>query len=132
MSNLLFLTYADLVADGAGSFARALTGSLTFTAAAFFKRGLQIRFVDSLDVFHDESLLEILSCAVDDELGNLFERKRDGNFQRRRQIDTRRLDVCFRPRSAVVNRVRGTNNFYRRVDVRASDVFVRDDFFQRG
>ena len=49
---LFLLAFANLVADGAAGFARALARSLAFAAAAALECRLQVRFVDSLDVFH--------------------------------------------------------------------------------
>ena len=56
---LFFTAFADLVADGAGSFARALARRLTFAAAALVERVLKIRFVDGFDVFHFDYLQKI-------------------------------------------------------------------------
>ena len=127
----LFLAFTNLVADGATGFARALARGLAFAATAAFARGLKIRFVDGLDVFHGISSLN-LSGAVDDEVRDLLKGKCGGSFERERQINPRRLNVSLRPRAAIVNRVRGTNNFYRRVDVGGSDFAARDKPFKFG
>ena len=111
--NLFFLTFANLIADGTTGFARRLARRLTFAATALLNRGLKIRLVDCLDVFHVISSQKILSRAVNYEVRDLLKRKAYGSFQRQRQIDSRRFDMSFRSRPAVVNRVRGMNNFYR-------------------
>ena len=49
---LFLLTFTNLIADGAAGLARTLTGGLALAATAFRKRGLKIRFVDSLNMFH--------------------------------------------------------------------------------
>ena len=46
------LPFADLIADGATGFASGLTGGLAFAATALCQRGLKVRFVDCLNVFH--------------------------------------------------------------------------------
>ena len=49
---LFLLTFANLIADGAAGLARTLTRGLALAATAFRQRGLKIRFVDSLNMFH--------------------------------------------------------------------------------
>ena len=49
---LFFLAFTNLIADGATCLARALARGLAFAATALFERGLKIRLVDCLDVFH--------------------------------------------------------------------------------
>ena len=49
---LFFAAFANLVADGATGFARALARGLAFAATAVLECCLQVRFVDSFDVFH--------------------------------------------------------------------------------
>ena len=129
---LFFLTFADLIADGAAGFAGTLARRLTFAATALLNRRLKIRLVDCLDVFHVISSQKILSRAINYEVSNLFERKAYGSFQRQRQINPRRINVSLCSRATVVNRVRGTNNFYRGVNVGSRDFVARDKFFQCG
>ena len=47
----VFLTF--LVSNGAGSFARGLTGCLTLAAAALFGSLFKVSLVDSFDMFHN-------------------------------------------------------------------------------
>ena len=49
--------FALLIGNGAGSLASGLAGRLTLAAAAFGSSGLQVLFVDGLDVFHFVFLL---------------------------------------------------------------------------
>ena len=49
---LFLLTFANLVADGAAGLAGTLARGLTFAATALLERGLKVRLVNGLDVFH--------------------------------------------------------------------------------
>jgi hypothetical protein len=56
LESCLFV-FANLVANGAGSFAGRLAGSRAFAAATGFQRLIQHCFVNGLDVFHESPLL---------------------------------------------------------------------------
>ena len=81
---LFLLTFANLVADGATGFARRLTRRLTLAATALLNRGLKIRLVNCLDVFHVISSQKILSRAVDYEVSDLLKGEAYRSFQRQR------------------------------------------------
>ena len=55
------MTLANLIADGAAGLAGTLARGLTFAATALLERGLKIRLVNGLDVFHFISSFLVIS-----------------------------------------------------------------------
>jgi len=79
MKRLFLLTFANLIADGATSFASGLAGGLALAAAAFLQRVLQSGLVNGFNVFHLVSAPKNLSCAVDDKISDFFKGTRNRN-----------------------------------------------------